>query len=157
MQIHFKKQKNKLPTLHLTRMDGSETWTVFKHNLIQHDLVHFAAETILKWKNGFYDLVAKDANIEDFAKTNREERPDLAVASIQMEYIVNLLETEIYQQQIFEDFNAQLAKNCQGNNHLPPPPISTINLQQIRLKIKDLLQQWQDVAVGQSLKLEFLF
>jgi hypothetical protein len=155
MQIHFKKQKNKPPTLHITRADKSETWMVFKHNLIQHDLVHFVAETVLKWENGFYDLIAKGANIEDFETTNRAERPDLALASIQMEYIVNLLETEIYQQQVFEDFNAQLTKNCQGNGHLPPSSISDADLKKIRLQIKDLLQQWQAVKTGESLELEF--
>ena len=155
MKIQFKKQKNKPPTLHITRSDGSQTWVAFKHNFIQHDLTHFAAETVLNWKDGFYGLIEKGANIEDFEKENRAHRPNLSSASIQMEYIVNLLETELYQQQVFTNFNEQLAKNCQDNNHPIPAEIANEKLLAIRTKLKSLIKEWNMLPLGATLSLDW--
>lgn len=155
MKIVFKKQQNKAPTLHLTRVDGSETWMTFKHSFIQHDLVHYAAETVLDWQEGFYGLIEKGANLTDFDADNRTKRPELPLAAIQMEFIVNLLETEIYQKTPLEDFNQQLLKNCEDANCLAPLPISDEKLKAIRATFSEINQQWRETAIGGELILEW--
>jgi len=155
MKIVFKKQKNKPPTLHITRSDDTETWMSFKHNFIQHDLMHYAAETILDWQDGFYGLVEKGIDIQDFELENREKRPNLPLPAIQMEFIVNLLETEIYQGNPVENFNEQLKKNCIGGGQPSPEFILEEKLNEIRKKFKELNQEWHAVELGENLILDW--
>jgi hypothetical protein len=74
-----------------------------------HDLCHFAVEITLQFKNGFYGLIDRGFNISDF-ELPRNERPlelipaNLPLEAQQTEFIVNLLQTELWNTGINPDF-----------------------------------------------------
>lgn len=61
-----------------------------------HDQGHFAMEKVLGFKNAFYGMIARGANIEDF-ELPREQRPEevipenLRPEALISEHFVNLL------------------------------------------------------------------
>ena len=66
MKIQFKKENHKPSILTCTRTDGSTTWVKMYPGFEAHDLGHYAVETVLKFENAFYGMIAKGSNIEDF-------------------------------------------------------------------------------------------
>ena len=59
-----------------------------------HDLAHVAVEQILQLKNAFFGLIESGVEIADFE--DKLKQPDLSTEAIQVEYLVNLLQTEYW-------------------------------------------------------------
>ena len=68
MIIRLSKGNNKQDTLTCVRTDGSTTWTHLHPNMFQHDLMHYAVESILGLQNSFFGQVANGIDISDFNK-----------------------------------------------------------------------------------------
>ena len=68
--IRMKKHPDGRASLTCVRADGTSTWQTPKaaqgHFFAQHDLTHYAVETILGCRQGFYGLLADGWNITDF-------------------------------------------------------------------------------------------
>src|SRR4051812_48917305 len=68
--IRIKKNRDGTVAFTLTRADGTTTWQ--KQTGLQgaffprHDLTHYAVETVLGHRRGFYGLVAEGWNLTDF-------------------------------------------------------------------------------------------
>ena len=63
--IRITKGKGKPDTLTCRRPNGSSTWARCP-GPAQHDLIHYAVETVLGLKHSFYSLVAQGYDIADF-------------------------------------------------------------------------------------------
>ena len=72
MGIEFVRRGDGTTTLRCTRADGSVTWQTQRAPshatfFALHDLTHYAVETTLGFRAGFYGLVADGWEITDFA------------------------------------------------------------------------------------------
>lgn len=156
MVIRFTKRKDKTYTLACLRDNGSSTWSTYppSSNFAQHDLVHFAVETTLGYRDAFYGLLAGGRDIPSFGERDQTtgKSPTVPLQAAQTEFIVSLLQAELYDQEINGDFMATLALAC-GN--LEVPVITAEQLDQIRRRIRALLKDWADLPAGGSLEFTF--
>ncbi len=159
MIIQFKKHRSKANTLSCIRADGSLTWTSMYPGIEAHDLGHYAVETTMKFQNAFYGLVAKGSNIEDF-ELPREERPtevvpdNLSAEALISEHLVNLLMVKAQQPEAIR-LLPSLQKILKDNAIPFPTTLNEQKMTEIWELFLKLLQQWQTLAVGEILELEF--
>jgi hypothetical protein len=66
--IEIAKRANGAGVLRCTRQDGSVTWqkqTKHAAHFALHDLTHYAVETALGYRRGFFGLIAEGWDVED--------------------------------------------------------------------------------------------
>lgn len=68
LTIRLKKTADAKPVLTGVRADGSSTWQHSNAVFPVHDLVHYSVESVLGFREGFFGLVAKGWDFEDFAR-----------------------------------------------------------------------------------------
>src|SRR5215470_10769230 len=93
--VRIKKKTDGNAALSCERADGSVTWQRQEGQLGRffplHDLTHYAVETVLGHRRGFYGLVAEGWDLTDFG--NKEKGPIPADAD-PSELIVGFLDAE---------------------------------------------------------------
>ncbi|HRI19780.1 MAG TPA: hypothetical protein PLA68_02450, partial [Panacibacter sp.] len=93
MEIRFSK-KNDKQVISCKRKDGSTTWMQSDDFFIYHDLLHYAVETTMEFKNAFWGMLAGGVSITDF-ELPKELRPfTYSEEALAAESIVNLLAME---------------------------------------------------------------
>jgi hypothetical protein len=68
LQIEISKRSDGAGALRCTRKDGSVTWQKQpKHgaHFALHDITHYAVETALVYRRGFFGLIAKGWDLDD--------------------------------------------------------------------------------------------
>jgi hypothetical protein len=81
--------------LRCTRADGSVTWqkqTRHAQHFALHDLTHFAVESTLGFRRGFFGLIAEGWEIED--TTGKGAHGRLPEEAVEVEHIVGMFDTE---------------------------------------------------------------
>jgi len=160
MIITLKKGKHKPSTLSCTRTDGSVSWTKLQRGVETHDLAHFVIETSLGFTDAFYGIIARGFDISDF-ELPREQRPralipaNLPEQAIQTEYIVNLLQVEFFNSGENPDFINTLKNTLAEKNIHFPENLDQHALENIRIRFGELLMQWESLAEGETMELEF--
>ena len=157
--IRIKKNKDGRISLSCTRADGTTTWQRQEGGQARffprHDLTHYAVETVLGHRKGFYGLVAAGWDLSDFGTPwPRGKLPKDANLS---EIIVGFLDRERASGERWAaaDLNDQLA-NFAAENGLPSPDaISDDDLAKIRRRRAELFAQWDAVEPGDGLELPF--
>jgi hypothetical protein len=159
MIIRIKKNADGRSSLTCTRPDGTTTWQSLNENQARffprHDLTHYAVETELNHRAGFYGLVASGWNLTDFgAPWPRGRIPFEANLS---EIIVGFLDLERATGELAraEDVNARLAEFCHENGYPHPAQVGDSDLERIRQKRAKLFSQWEAVKPGDALELPF--
>ena len=148
LKIQITKRNDGGGVLRCTRADGSVTWQkqTARHasHFALHDLTHFAVETGLGFKHGFYGLIAEGWEIED--TTGKGARGGLPVEAIDVERVVGLFDTERAGMVIYtaEEFNEH-----------SPRPFQTEDLARVRKLRSELFTKWFAVEAGGVLELEF--
>jgi hypothetical protein len=121
----------------------------------RHDLTHYAVETVLGHRNGFYGLVASGWDLTDFGSPwPRGRIPDEAVLS---EMIVGFLDLERRTGELTQpdDVNQRL-QQFSAERGLPiPKPLTDEDLWRIRHKRGELFAKWEAVKPGDALELPF--
>jgi hypothetical protein len=95
LRVQFTKRMDGRVVLRCIRRDGSTTWEcIEKHATFFafHDLRHFAVETTLGLRRGFYGLIADGWDIAD--TTGKGQRGKVPAAALLAEHVVGLLESE---------------------------------------------------------------
>ena len=159
MVIRIKKGADGRTSLSCTRADGTSTWQrqegAQASFFPRHDLTHYAVETVLGQRRGFYGLVAGGWDPSDFGTPwPRGKLPKDANLS---EIIVGFFDRERASGEIgtAEELNAELAAYC-GENDLPAPDAFTEeHLWLVRQKRGDLFTRWEAVELGGALELSF--
>jgi hypothetical protein len=141
------------------RSDGSFTGAVIHPGIELHDMIHYAVETTLEFKQAFYGLLNKGYQIEDFEAPRHLRQTSLIPAnlpleSIQTEFLVNQLMIEAVQGTIY-NFIEIFKKALEVNNLAFPDRLNESSLQDIRNLIQTLKDQWSDLAEGKSMELIF--
>lgn len=156
LQIQFTKRHDGTVVLRCTREDGTVTWQKHeKHGAFfaLHDLTHYAVETVLGFRRGFYGLLAEGWDITDtYGKGDRGKPP---VEAILPEHLAGLFEKERSGGAEPLDGNAfcNLIEEMTGQNlgHR----FTDAELTAVRQRIATLHQQWLSIPQGSSLELTF--
>lgn len=159
LTIRIKKNPDGRSSLTCTRADGTTTWQSMKNAQAaffpRHDLTHYAVETVLSHRNGFYGLVAAGWDLSDFGTPwPRGRIPDEAVLS---EMVVGFLDVERASGEIgrAEDLNPRLAEFCEEHGLPAPQPLTDDDLWRVRQKRGELFAMWEAVKPGDSIELPF--
>jgi hypothetical protein len=161
--IRFAKRKDGRYVLSCVRRDGSVTWQRNDGGHAAffpvHDLTHYAVETELRHRLGFFGLLAVGWDFTDFAE-NWGRRPMPADAD-PSELIVGLLDAErvggtsASAAELNESaalFYAQRGVTDAGGQTVR---LTDEQLAWIRRRLRGLVEQWEALAPGGTMELPF--
>lgn len=120
-----------------------------------HDLTHFAVETVLGHRLGFYGLVCDGWQLADFTQPGTSARlPDAAVA---VEALVGLFDGErgSGKQWSAAEFNASRAQYLQTAGRASVAPLTEGDLTRIRTELARLVSLWRALPGGATLELAY--
>jgi hypothetical protein len=157
MLIRFAKgAKDRSPTLTCIRDDGSCTWQKSSHYFVRHDLIHYAVESVLGYRNAFWGLVAQGKDLDDFGTRNgvkdvytpEEGWAETIVGLLQWPSVSggpDLTSTELI---------AMLSQSC-ADQGTAIPPLSEQQIAQIREQYRALHRRWDQLPDGEILEVGF--
>lgn len=146
LRIEILKRADGAGLLRCTRSDGSVAWQKQpKHGAFfaQHDLTHFAVETTLGYRHGFFGLIAEGWELDD---ANSGSRRPMPAETIEVERIVGLFDSERASGTLWttDEFNS-----------FAPRELTADEIHRVRALRVDLFKKWSEVLPGQSLRLTF--
>jgi hypothetical protein len=161
--IRFAKRKDGRYVLSCVRPDGTVTWQR-NHGghaafFPVHDLTHYAVETELRHRLGFFGLIADGWDFPDFAK-NWGRRPMPADAD-PSELIVGLLDAA----RVGGDATPAAELNASAAGYYAQRGVADAGPQAVRLtdeqldrirrRLRDLVEKWEALAPGATMELPF--
>jgi len=160
MIIRIKKGKDGGGALSCERADGSIVYQ--RQNakqagfFVRHDLTHFAVETVLGHRKGFYGLIAQGWSFEDFGeKWDKKKWPADAEPA---ELIVGLFDAENASEAEWSaaEFNLHAKEFMRqlGNSEMGDV-IDQEQVERVRARIGELMKRWERVKPEGTLELEF--
>jgi len=120
-----------------------------------HDMTHFVVETTLRIPNAFYSLVADGWDITEFAvKGNAKRIPPEANL---VEALVSRLQSELLPGHHFtaESYNDEVLAVLEGIGNPCRRLVTDDELNEMRLRLRELMAQWRALEPGESLELNF--
>lgn len=155
MQITFIKKEKDKHVLICKRKDGTSTWINADEFFLQHDLLHYAVETAMKFKSAFYGMIAQGISITDFDLPADKRNINFSDEALLTEHIVNLVMIETKDGR-FENFNGTLKESLPANKKtLSAALLSDDQLNLIHTTYDMLLQQWKKLKENETIILEF--
>ncbi len=151
LTIQITKRPDGAGVLRCTRADGSVTWQkqTGRHAAFfaLHDLTHFAVESVLGFKQGFYGLLAAGWDIEDTG--GKGARGRLPLEAVEVERIVGLFDTERGSGVFLtaEDYATFATPDMRR--------LSDDDIAKVRARRGELFSRWAAVAPGEALELKF--
>lgn len=157
--IRIKKKTDGTAALSCTRADGSVTWQ--RQEGLQgrffpmHDLTHYAVETVLGHRRGFYGLIAEGWNVTDFGKPY--PRGPVPAETIVSEEIVGFFDAEraTPERWTAADLNEKLTIRARDAGREQPPALTDEDLAAVRARRAELFAMWRAVPAGDALELPF--
>ena len=158
IKIIIKKGIQKPSILTIIRSNGSTTWSKLHRGLETHDLAHYAVEKTLGFTKAFYGIINLGYDIEDFVapKDRRKDavKPEnLHSEALITEHIVNLLEVELLNSGLNENFIEELTKILLTNNLQVPKSLNHELLENIRTQYHKLYNEWLVLNDGETLEI----
>jgi hypothetical protein len=167
LTLRLKKAPDGGSAISCTRADGTVTWqrqdaakALF---FVRHDLTHYAVETVLGHRRGFYGLLAEGWGFTDFGSP--WPRGPIPADADPSELWVGFFDAEHagrgtgdgsgQGQLTAADFNAQAAAFYAQHRFPNPPTITDEQLGRVRELLADLLARWQALPPGEVLELPF--
>jgi hypothetical protein len=157
--LQFTKRPDGGALLKCIRADGSATWQrqddKYAAFFPLHDLTHYAVETELGFRRGFYGLIAEGWNIDE--TTGKTARGALPTEALEVEYLVSAFSAERVGGAIAAaaDFN-QLAAIFASAKGMPPPrQLSDEDRARVRALFDELAVNWRALAPDSTLELPF--
>jgi hypothetical protein len=155
LKVRFTRGKDKKDVLSVTREDGSQSWQHQQPGIPVHDLTHFAVESALHLKNGFYGLLGQGWDITRL--TAKDVRSTLPIEGLWAEFVVGLVQTERLSPSPLpaDEFNALLDQEKEKLALKLERRITEEELFEIRRLFLELYSQWRRLQPGESLSLTF--
>jgi hypothetical protein len=154
--IRIKKKTDGDAVLSCERADGSVTWQRQQGRMARffplHDLTHYAVETVLGHRRGFFGLVAEGWNFEDFGSP--WPRGPLPPDMDPSEAIVGLLDAE--RSQGIRLSVADLPDRGDGARATIAGAlagVTDIDLERVRIRRAELFALWNALPAGGTLEL----
>jgi hypothetical protein len=147
LKIRLTKKRNGTTILSCLRKDGTSTWQRYQGEFFAlHDLTHYAVETILEYKQGFFGLLADGWNISDFGTP--WPRGPIPADADPAEIVVGLLHVEQSSrvEMSASEFNASAQGVC---------ALSDAQLTAIRERMRELFHRWAALSPGSTMELIF--
>jgi len=146
LKIEIAKRADGAGVLSCIRPDGSRTWqkqksTVAPHFAL-HDLTHYAVETTLAYRRGFFGLIQQGWDIDD--TTGKGSKGVLPNEAVEVERIVGLFD--------MERASGSTMTLAELNAH-SLRPLSGAEFEAIRNRRRELFERWREVASGDKLEL----
>lgn len=157
MMVRFTRGRDgKEPVLTCVRDDGSVTWQKSSEYFVRHDLIHYAVEITLGYRNAFLGLVAGGRGLEDFGTrgsvkdmyTDEEWWAELIVSALQFPSAAGgpaASEDEVID---------AVVKSCSDSGNLAPA-ITAEQVHAIGERIRELHRLWSRLPEGEALDLTF--
>ena len=145
LRIEISKRADGVGVLRCIREDGSVTWQKQpKHgaHFALHDLTHYAVETALGYRRGFFGLIAEGWEVED--TTGKGARGPLPVEAVEVERIVGLFDSER---------GSGMLWTVEEFNEFAPRPLTEAEILKVRALRGTLFKQWAAIEPGQELEL----
>ena len=145
--------------LRCERADGSVTWQRHEGRNAQffplHDLTHYAAETTLGARRGFFGLVADGWDIADTG--GKGARGPLPAQALLVEHLVGFLDAERASGSRWTaaDFQAQASQVVAEHGESVGTVPTDEMLASIRARRAELFARWAALEVGGTLELTF--
>ena len=156
--IRLTKKQDGGGVLRCVRADGSATWQAQKNRhagfFALHDLTHFAVESALGYRRGFYGLIAEGWDVED--TTGKGVRGPLPEEAGEVEHLVGLFDRERSGGVIWtaEEFN-EFAWGQASSPHPEPRRLTEADLSRVRALRGKLFSEWSALAPGGTIELSF--
>jgi hypothetical protein len=157
--VRLKKKADGSAALTCVRRDGSTTWQRQEGQQGRffpiHDLTHYAVETVLGHRRGFYGLVAQGWDLTDFgAPWPKGPMPqDMDPAEVVVGFFD--LQRASGTEWTAEDFNAQVASYYRQHGLPGEYRLTEQQLRAIRSRLAGLVSQWTTLRPGEALELPF--
>ena len=145
--------------LRCERADSTVTWQRQERRHAAffplHDLTHFAVETELGFRHGFYGLIAEGWDIVD--TSGKGARGPLPREAVTVERIVGAFDAQRAGGTPWaaEAFNEQAALQATASGDAPPRPLSDAELDRVRARTLQLFSRWARLPAGGTLELTF--
>jgi len=159
LKIQFTKRVDGAAVLKCIRPDGSVTWQRQDDKNAAffplHDLTHYAVETELDFRLGFYGLLAEGWNIDE--TTGKTARGALPNEALEVEYIVSAFSAERAGGACAAaaEFN-QLAATFASAKGMPSPRLLTDDdLTKVRARFDELAVKWRALPPNSTLEMDF--
>jgi hypothetical protein len=158
--IRLKRHSDGSASLTLTRANGSVTWQRQNGSLGMvfppHDLTHYAVESTLGYRRGFYGLVAEGWEIGDFAAP--WPRGAIPEEAREVELIVGFFDSERRSSDRWTaaDFNEHAEKYVGASKYagtIVPPVLRDEDIARVRAVRDDLLARWSALAPGDAMEI----
>ena len=155
LTIQLKKGRGGPDSLACVRADGTRTWERLQPALAVHDLVHYAVESELGLRAGFYGLLASGWSVTTFL--DREARSELPAEALEAEHLVSRFWQETWDGSPpdAESFNAALAALEAARPGLALRRLAPGELARVRARVREVVDRWYVLAPGETLELEF--
>ncbi len=159
LRIEIAKRTDGGAVLRCTRPDGTVSWQLQRGStgafFPLHDLTHYAVETVLDVRDGFFGLVTQGWEIED--TTGKGPRGGLPAGAIVVEQIVGFLDRERASNAEWSAADYATHLGIAGVSLSPSMRTALTNdaLARIRALRHELFSRWAGVAPGESLHLTF--
>ena len=156
--IRIKKNPDGSAVLSATRPDGSTTWQRQTAEqaafFVRHDLTHYAVETVLHHRKGFYGLIADGWTFDDFSASRVRDRfpADIDPSELIVGFFDAQREGPPWTAKEFNTHAARVYADLDAPN---PPVLTEYQLQDIRSSLDELLKQWESLTPGTTLDLPF--
>jgi len=149
LTVQITKRKGGGSVLRCVRKDGSSTWQKQDRHaafFAIHDLTHFAVESVLGFRNGFFGLIAQGWDIDD--TTGKGARGRLPEEAGQVEQLVGLMGAERASGEIMtaEDLTRFATL---------PSALTEDQARRVRERCGELFWQWNALPPGQTLELRW--
>ncbi len=153
--IQLRKGRDGPSVLTCVRADGSRTWSRLHPFHPVHDLLHFALESTLGLRGGFFGLLAQGWSIQDFAAAGAAGR--MGDEAAWAECMVGQLDRERAggERWTASDFNEGLRLTCDRDGRPCCRAVSDHELESVRALHRELLVRWHATADGGTLELTF--
>ncbi len=159
MLIEFTKLTDGGILLRCVRTDGTSVWQRQEgargRFFAFHDLRHYAVESVLEYKQGFYGLISSGWEILD--TTGKGSRGPLPDEALEVEHLVGLLDAESTgeNQSTAELLNEYAAASAAKNSRHASRALTEATLARIRELAASLHSEWSGLLDGVSMRLTF--
>jgi hypothetical protein len=159
MVIRLSKRRDGNTLLRCDRVDGTSTWQRQDGTLASvfpsHDLTHYAVETEMGFRSGFFGLIASGWEIlETTGKSPRGAIPEEART---VETIVGLFDVQrsLGVEWTAEEVNEHARTYVSARGGSAIRPLTDDEIVRVRTRVRDLVQRWRDLAPDETLELPF--
>ena len=157
--LQFTKRTDGSAVLKCLRDDGSVTWQRVDDKQAAffplHDLTHYAVETELSFRRGFFGLIAEGWDIAEI--TGKTARGLLPNEALEVEYIVSAFSAERASGAATpaEEFNQMAGTFAVAKGMPRPRQFSEDDLFRARSRFAELAMKWRALSRGETLELPF--